>query len=577
MKMKRLILVSVIFLQNLFSIADTIFVNPPSLKQWNSTFTYTKFADYFDGSSLDLSKWNVDLCKGRGGIPYNDILTSNQGGSNNIQVSNGTLKLIARYDYLNTNNQCWAGSFTSNYTTVEINTKRPLYSYRYGIFEAKCKMPRGFGLFPAYWLWGPGDSNGFPIDGYTSEIDIAEAIQRTNNDKFVHVFHWWHGPEIPINDGERNFGTSYLGDWHTYKIIWTPYEVYFYVDGIQTWARSKYYSGSDDGWRNDVFSGQIQAGITYHIHDWFPRHICETVLQMQLNSNIIGRESALLPATLEVDYVTVRQFFLTPEITVPSLICSSGTAILDVDSQATNITWSLTPSNLFSGSKTGTGKTATITAATGASGQGKITYTFKMPSNETFTVEKTFWVGKPDTPITYPSGYPTLELGLGAYQPISLFKTPGFTGGTINWWSTGSITPVNSTNGMTCTFEAISLGTGNFYVTVQNTCPGTSSIGGGTVNVVSGGGGQLRLVLSPNPTGAETTLSIESTTVETTFDENTEWDLEIYDQVQTLKEKQSKLKGKEYQIQTAGWKEGVYFIRVKYKDEILTNQLVVKQ
>ncbi len=33
--MKRLILVSVIFLQNLFSIADTIFVNTPSLRQWN--------------------------------------------------------------------------------------------------------------------------------------------------------------------------------------------------------------------------------------------------------------------------------------------------------------------------------------------------------------------------------------------------------------------------------------------------------------------------------------------------------------------------------------------------------------
>ncbi len=224
------------------------------------------------------------MCKGRGGIPNNDILTSNQGGTNNIQVSNGTLKLIARYDYLNTNNQCWAGSFTSNYTTVEINTKRPLYSYRYGIFEAKCKMPRGFGLFPAYWLWGPGDSNGFPVDGYTSEIDIAEAIQRTNIDKFVHVFHWWHGPEIPINDGEKNFGTSYLGDWHTYKIIWTPYEVCFYVDGVQTWARSKYYSGTDDGWRNDVFSIQIIPGVQYKVHDWFPRHICETVLQMQLNS-----------------------------------------------------------------------------------------------------------------------------------------------------------------------------------------------------------------------------------------------------------------------------------------------------
>jgi hypothetical protein len=313
--------------------------------------------------------------------------------------------------------------------------------------------------------------------------------------------------------------------------------------------------------------------------NWFPQYKQRVILSQQItmynyNSPIYGIAT---PQTSHFHWVKVREFFLAPEISCASLICASESAVLDVDPAALNFTWSLTPTSIFSGNKTGTGKTATITAATGASGQGKIKYSFQMPSGETFTAEKTFWVGKPGMPITSPSGYPTLELGLGAYQPISLFKTPGFTGGTINWWSTGSITPVNSTNGMTCTFEAISLGTGNFYVTVQNTCPGTSPIGGGTVNVVSGGGGQMMMVLSPNPTGAETTLSIESTSAEVNFDVNAEWELEIYDQVQTLKEKNTKLKGNEYKIQTAGWKVGVYFVRVIYKDEVLTSQLVVKQ
>jgi hypothetical protein len=48
---------------------------------------------------------------------------------------------------------------------------------------------------------------------------------------------------------------------------------------------------------------------------------------MQLNSNITGRESTLLPAVLEVDYVTVREFFPSPEINCPDMICTPVTEL----------------------------------------------------------------------------------------------------------------------------------------------------------------------------------------------------------------------------------------------------------
>ena len=65
--------------------------------------------------------------------------------------------------------------------------------------------------------------------------------------------------------------------------------------------------------------------------------------------------------------------------------------------------------------------------------------------------------------------------------------------------------------------------------------------------------------------------------MEKTLDETAEWDLEIYDSYQSLKLKNTKLKGKEHKIQTAGWKEGVYIVRVKYNNEILQGKLVVKK
>jgi len=99
--------------------------------------------------------------------------------------------------------------------------------------------------------------------------------------------------------------------------------------------------------------------------------------------------------------------------------------------------------------------------------------------------------------------------------------------------------------------------------------------------------GSYYLTFSPNPTTGETTLTIESGTEsetlksasvgEDTFDDNAEWDMEIYSPMQALQAKKTKLKGKSTTIQTAGWMEGIYTVRVKYKDEILTGKLIVKK
>lgn len=90
-------------------------------------------------------------------------------------------------------------------------------------------------------------------------------------------------------------------------------------------------------------------------------------------------------------------------------------------------------------------------------------------------------------------------------------------------------------------------------------------------------GSMYSIILSPNPTSGETILSFEPISEDTEFDINEEWDLEIYNNNQTLKEKKTKLKGNEYRLNTSGWKEGVYIVRALYKGEILTGKLVVQR
>ncbi len=83
-------------------------------------------------------------------------------------------------------------------------------------------------------------------------------------------------------------------------------------------------------------------------------------------------------------------------------------------------------------------------------------------------------------------------------------------------------------------------------------------------------------IIFPNPSTGETTLTLSTETDEKAYDADKEWELEIFSELQTLKTKQTRLRGKSVKIQTAGWKEGVYLVRVKCNDKVLTGKLVVK-
>jgi len=144
-------------------------------------------------------------------------------------------------------------------------------------------------------------------------------------------------------------------------------------------------------------------------------------------------------------------------------------------------------------------------------------------------------------------------------------------------WTVPSAWTVNYTYNNMISIYTNSVPGGNVIVD-GNTCCSSC----GSVRLVSdyfGSGycsSSYSLVLSPNPTSGETTLAIETTSEDVEIDEDTQWDLEVFDQVQQQKVKQTKLKGKTHKFNTSGWKEGVYFVRVMYNSEILDGKLVVK-
>ncbi len=284
-----------------------------------------------------------------------------------------------------------------------------------------------------------------------------------------------------------------------------------------------------------------------------------------------------------------------PTISGPSVVYYSGsTFTANNPPNGSNIKWE-TSSNLSI--QTGeTTTTPTIRAKYSSSqGEGWVQVNFFSNGYETPGPRYPVWVGTPD-PVEID------VINVGPYYPGSMILCSDMPNdGKVDWGSTGSIQEYSWSvydDGNNYwqviqhpmdPFPAIPMqdvqfskpyGSVNGYVNVivkaRNTCGwGAYSAPAKQFSTTTCSG--YFLFFTPNPTSGETTLSIETNSSEKTFDETAQWDLEVYLETQLLKTKQTGLRGQSAKIQTAGWKEGVYLVRVKYNDEILTGKLVVKR
>ena len=143
-------------------------------------------------------------------------------------------------------NRCWECQFTS----ARIKTAKKL-SFKYGRVEARMKMPKGIGTWPAFWMLGGDLLEGlrWPDCG---EIDIMEF----RGDIYDRSTSALHGPNTPPGSG---LGAAFLNytplsdEYHTYAIDWRKNAIDFIVDGRVTGT----YSSADTGARGWVFNQEF--------------------------------------------------------------------------------------------------------------------------------------------------------------------------------------------------------------------------------------------------------------------------------------------------------------------------------
>jgi beta-glucanase (GH16 family) len=236
------------------------------------------FDDEFNGTSLDMTKWNVWTTE-------HPAFPDDQPTASDVTVSNGELHLEANL-----------GGTTDGrpYSTAIVDTQNKFdFQYRYA--EASIEAPDAKGMWPAFWT--------FPQDGqWTHEIDIMEMFMA---DKYTNHMSL-HFPQNGVDQyvTQAFTGPDFSAGFHTFGVMWTPTTLTWYVDGTAE------FSVANNIPTEDMYL--ILSEDTDQVRPW----------------NSVDSTTPF-PNYLNVDYVRVYQINgppspPPPEVTISAIVSATG-------------------------------------------------------------------------------------------------------------------------------------------------------------------------------------------------------------------------------------------------------------
>ena len=237
-----------------------------------------KWEDQFEGESLNRDDWNVELHDP--GWVNNELQSSPE----NIYLQDGSLVLKP------VENVSEDGSVS--YTSGRINTQHK-HDFKYGLFEARVKVPEGQGFLPAFWMM-PTDENLYGQWPRCGEIDIMEVLGN-NTDTSYGTIHYGN----PHSESQGSYTLdegAFSEEYHVFDVEWEPGKISWYVDGKLIHTEDNWYSATEG-----------QGEITYPAPFDQPFYI---ILNLAVGGNWPGNPddtTDIKNSAYYIDYVKVYQ------------------------------------------------------------------------------------------------------------------------------------------------------------------------------------------------------------------------------------------------------------------------------
>ena len=184
-----------------------------------------QWSDEFNGTSLDGSKWQLELNEGDHGM------SAYTNRPQNLYVSDGCLAIQAQKENYN----------GKPYTSSQVSSRNKGH-WKYGRFDIRAKLPYGQGMWPAIWMMPNNPAyGGWPRSG---EIDIMENLG--DNTRLLHsTLHHSADNQMLHGTWTAPEGQSLSDTFHVYTMIWDTGSFSFYVDSIHNYFNSTSWSPSN--------------------------------------------------------------------------------------------------------------------------------------------------------------------------------------------------------------------------------------------------------------------------------------------------------------------------------------------
>lgn len=191
------------------------------------------WSDEFDGTELDKNNWGSH-CGWKADQTGSYIRKGGYWNDKMCTVYDGNLHIRTEYYPDGFENNGKPGWYTAGIDTAE------KFSQCGGYYECRCILPKGTGLWSAFWIYsgdvgniGNGGVDGAEIDifesakyhlGKNSRNSVSSAIHYDGYDEF-HQSKTVHWTKVLDNDPYENY--------NTYSVEWNEKEYIFYINGIK--------------------------------------------------------------------------------------------------------------------------------------------------------------------------------------------------------------------------------------------------------------------------------------------------------------------------------------------------------
>lgn len=121
-----------------------------------------------------------------------------------------------------------------NYTSGAMTTEGK-FEFTYGKIEIKAKLPKGQGVFPAFWLVN------FNEDSWLPEIDMMEFLGQNPNE-LHYVLHWEDAKGRKMRDflHYESEEIDFTIDFHIYGLEWEKDKIIWTLDGRPVFETTKF-------------------------------------------------------------------------------------------------------------------------------------------------------------------------------------------------------------------------------------------------------------------------------------------------------------------------------------------------